>query len=58
MKDKMHSSPRFVSDAKGPHVAMSEPFLPKNCNWNKNRIASLTYNAEKIAGDGRVDGGG
>jgi hypothetical protein len=58
MKDKMHSFPRFVSDAKGPHVAMSELFLQKNCKWNKNSIASLAYNAEKIAGDGRVDSGG
>jgi hypothetical protein len=29
MKDKMHSFPRFVSDAKGPHAAMSELFLQK-----------------------------
>jgi hypothetical protein len=33
-------------------------FYKKNCKWNKNSIASLAYNAEKIAGDGRVDSGG
>jgi hypothetical protein len=43
---------------KAPMLLCQNFFYKKNCKWNKNSIASLAYNAEKIAGDGRVDSGG